>query len=161
MKFSYTSALILSGIVWVIVGVGLLVKGYNYALQMVNLHDINLINEMSRHQFHVAQRKLLTVAMISTVIGYLKGRFVLSKTVDRFFKRIAKLDEPLSLNQIFTKRYIVLILTMMTLGMGLRFLELPYIVKAVIDFAVGSALIYGGYKYFKTAQLLKRELPEE
>lgn len=143
MKFSYVSALIFSGIVWFVIGVNLCLKGYQYAI-------------------HVTEAFYEPLWMILTgiVLGYMKGRFALSKAINRFIRHMVQYEEPLRISEIFSLRYIAIIGVMMTLGILMKVSSIPMQIKAVIDFTVGSALFYGSIRYFKKAAEFKRELPE-
>jgi hypothetical protein len=86
-----------------------------------------------------------------SLVGFLKGRLVLSKTVKRITKRIYSLQAPVGFKDAFPVSYWLLIGFMMTLGMGLKFLPISIDIKGAIDVAIGSALVNGAMLYFRTA----------
>ena len=91
------------------------------------------------------------VVSVGVFVGFCKGRFVLSKTAKRVCLRILSLESPIRFKQVYGLSYALLILGMMGIGMGLRFLPIPMDLRGMIDVAVGSALITGSMFYFRTA----------
>jgi hypothetical protein len=118
------SYLIFSGCTWFFIGAFLLYKG------------IRFISQSGLNTAYVA---------MAVGIGFLKGRFVLSKTVKRVQSRLATLQEPIRFKDAYSKSYWILIGAMMCLGMLLKIV--PFGIRGVIDVAVGSALIYGAMLY--------------
>ena len=140
---TYVRALIFSGIIWVVVGTSLALKGIQYSVISANNSDA----------------KLLSIFILGAVLGYLKGRFVLTKSVARYMRHIVQFEEPLKFTQLFPKSYLVLVGVMMCLGMSMRHIPIPLDIKGCIDIAVGVALYYGSIVYFKKARLFQSELP--
>jgi hypothetical protein len=91
---------------------------------------------------------------IAIPVGYLKGRYVLSKTVGRMMHRIASLSTPITFWNVYPFSYWFLIAGMMALGVLCRFL--PNQVRGFVDLAIGSALVYGAFLYFR-APLVSEE----
>jgi hypothetical protein len=87
------------------------------------------------------------------MIGFAKGRLVLSKTVDRVVKRIRSLQVPIRASQIYARSYWILIGSMVALGFAMRFLPIPLDARGLIDVAIGSALVNGAMLYFRAARL--------
>jgi hypothetical protein len=90
---------------------------------------------------------------IALLVGFIKGRFVLSRTVRRISLRLAALPEPIRFVDAYPKSYWLLLASMMALGFLLRLVPLE--VRGFIDVAVGSALLNGAMLYFRSA----REFP--
>ncbi|HIE64355.1 MAG: hypothetical protein ABGX83_09595 [Nitrospira sp.] len=84
---------------------------------------------------------------IALCIGFIKGRFVFRKVARRYIKRIQALPEKSPVYMTFSLKSWGLILCMMALGMILRALETPHLVRGVIDIAVGLALVLGSKNY--------------
>ncbi|HEY4255173.1 MAG TPA: hypothetical protein VGM34_02370, partial [Chlamydiales bacterium] len=84
------------------------------------------------------------------LVGFIKGRFVLSKTVQRIVKHIASAPEPISFRNVYPKSYLLLLASMMCLGFVLRFVPIEW--RGFIDIAVGSALMNGAMLYFRAAR---------
>ena len=149
MKISYVNALIFSGIIWLIVGFSLAFKGVNYALSASGATVGSFSGPM------------LAMILSGVILGYLKGRFILSKTVKKYVQYIVQFDEPLKITQLFPKRYLLVVGIMMVLGMSMKVLPIPFAAKSVIDFTVGVALFYGASLYFGVARTFSKELPKE
>ena len=87
---------------------------------------------------------------LGLLIGFFKGRFVLSKTVKRVVARIKELPLPIRLKDAYAKSYWILIGSMMALGMVFRFLPISTDIRGTIDITIGSALMNGAMLYFRS-----------
>ncbi|MBS0604000.1 MAG: hypothetical protein JSS60_03065 [Verrucomicrobia bacterium] len=160
MHLSKTTWIAISGVVWFIVGVGLLTLGLNFIVfkaQMEAHETTSLIAKMApvaggREQAALA---LITIGLI---IGFIKGRFVLVKTVRRVVERILKLELPIKFSEVYSKGYLILIGGMILLGMSMKWLGLPAEVRGLIDVAIGSALMNGATAYFRVALAVNKEM---
>jgi hypothetical protein len=131
-------------------GVFLLYKGLHLVTQAAFLSD-SLCYKM-RTLFGSAQHAATAFMAIGLIVGFLKGRFVLSKTVRRVVLRIASLPLPIRLKDAYSRSYWILIGSMVALGMFFRFLPIPVDIRGVIDLAIGSALVNGAMLYFRAAR---------
>lgn len=86
---------------------------------------------------------------VGLVIGFIKGRFVLAKTVSRVVSRIASLPLPIRFSDAYSRSYWILIGSMVVLGMSFKFLPISAELRGVIDVAVGFALMNGALLYFR------------
>ncbi len=160
MKLGHVSAIVVSGALWFFVGCMLLFKGLFLIVQSLALYSLSgqtslpLLNTTIKYLSNPQTAAAYLVA-ISVVVGYLKAKFVLSKTAKRNVTRLLSMPSPLHLKDLFTVSYMILIAFMAGLGMTLRFIPIYPDVKAVIDIAVGFALIYGFILYLKYAAALK------
>ncbi|MEC9422841.1 MAG: hypothetical protein VYC01_00695, partial [Nitrospinota bacterium] len=116
--------------------------------------------EMEQHATKIA----ITISGIAAgLIGLIKGKFVLSKTAQRNKNRIYNLDDPVGLQDIFSKPFYFLIPMMMGLGILLRSYNQylgGYIVVAAIYCGIGMALIFSSRVYwFTEPQIRKSENP--
>lgn len=136
------SWIIFSGAVWILIGFMLMYKG----LQFLSLAQ--------------TEHKTLYMA-IGLMIGFLKGRFVLVKTVRRVVMRIASLPSPIRYKDVYAPSYYFLILGMMGLGMLLKFLPIGMEIRGMIDVAVGSALMNGAMFYFRVARVYDKSFPSQ
>lgn len=132
MKISHTKAIVLSGALWFAIGFMLLYKGIRLLMEVPN-------------------QTALVLVVISLAIGFVKGRFILSKTVARVTNRIISHPNPIALTQIYAPSYYIIILSMVALGISFKFFPIPPIAKGMIDLAIGSALMNGGQQYFRKA----------
>jgi hypothetical protein len=130
----HKSWIALSGFIWAVVGFLLLYKGLNY---------LSLIPDQKQATWWMAGGLL---------VGFIKGRFVLSKTVDRISARIAALPLPISIKNVYPKGYLLLLASMMVIGFALRLVPIEW--RGAIDVAVGSALLNGSMLYFRAARSL-------
>jgi len=114
-----------SGLLWLVGGVFLLHKG------------VSLVGSS-------------WLLFLGVALGFIKGRMVFAKTVQRIVKRIRSLSLPIRISQVYPPVYLAVIGVMVLFGVGLRFV--PEQVRGVIDVAVGSALIQGAILYFRAAR---------
>lgn len=140
----------LSGFTWFLVGIFLLYKGLRLIAEAAFLSG-SLCHKMSPLVGSAQQAASLLMAS-GLIIGFFKGRFVLSKTVKRVVLRIVSLPLPIRLKDAYSPSYWILIGSMMALGMFFRFLPLPIDVRGTIDLAIGSALVNGAMLYFRAAR---------
>lgn len=154
MKLSPTAAIISSGAFWLIIGLFLLIKGLNLIVLATHAQHFAvkaaLIPHLASWVGGIEQGALVLIAF-GLLIGLVKGRFVLAKTVKRVVAHILSLAPAIKLNEIYTTRYLLLIACMVMLGVGIRFLGLPADIHGLIDVAIGSALINGAMVYFRFA----------
>jgi len=119
----------ISGLIWAFVGVLLLYKG---------LQILGALSYPEQATWLVAGGLL---------VGFIKGRFILSKTVNRITARLNSLEQPIRFVDAYPKSYWLLLSAMMGIGVLLRLV--PREVHGFIDVAVGSALINGAMLYFR------------
>jgi hypothetical protein len=125
---------IVSGAIWAVIGVWLLYKGLNF---------LSLSPDRSRASW------LIGAALL---VGFIKGRFVLAKTVQRIVAHIASAPEPVRFASVYPKSYFILLAGMMCLGFFLRLVPIEW--RGFIDVAVGSALMNGAMLYFRASRSL-------
>lgn len=150
MQITHRTAITLSGILWLSVGLMLLTIGlglFNGILQ--GLH-VNL-PLMSFFSLFTAEPDypLLFLIVAALILGHFKGRFVLKKSAQRAVSRIQTLNNPTPVTQVYSKAYFFLILGMMFLGFSIRWLGVPADIRGFIDVTVGAALINGSLIYFR------------
>ncbi len=133
---SHRAWISISGLIWAVAGILLLYKGLKI---LSDLPDKDVA---------------LWAIAAGLFIGFLKGRFVLSRTVQRISKRILFLPTPIQFIDAYPKSYWILISSMMALGVVMRFV--PNLWHGFIDVAVGSALINGAMLYFRVNRELAK-----
>lgn len=145
IRLSRKTLIFLAGALWFAVGCMLMTIGIRLILGKISSPSVTLFA-------HLLQSKeeggLLFIAL-ALFVGYMKGKFVLSKAARRQVQRIAALQEPLSLTSLYSKGYYFLIPLMIALGISLRFF-CPDDIRGAIDIAVGSALLHGASSYFRS-----------
>lgn len=157
MRLGYIPAIMLAGLIWLIVGSLLTVKGIFLAASLVNEPYpafISYINSVCKN----IENSILYLVLGALTIGFLKARFVFAKTVKKFVARILLTPSPLKLKNVFSVKYLILIGSMMLLGMLMKVLPIAKDVRTFIDLTVGTALINGALQYFRQAALLKTEI---
>lgn len=149
MKIRQNVAIALSGILWMGVGIFLLVKGFSLILTP---EDGSKPSSLYSYMFYLSsnpQQAALLLICLGLFIGFLKGRFILSKTALRIVRRIQNLSNPCSVFSIYSISYLLLLSSMIILGISFKWLPIPFDVKGVIDVAIGSALTNGSSFYFR------------
>jgi hypothetical protein len=143
MKIKQTQAIIFSGTIWFGIGLMLLAKGLNFII--LGTGD--------------SGKDTLAVGLVATslLVGFFKGRFVLVKSAKRILARIASKPNPFPLSQLYPLSYYLIILSMVALGVSIRFLPIPVEVRGAIDVAIGSALMNGSLFYFREAIALSKK----
>lgn len=132
MKVRHSTAFVFSGVTWFGIGLMLLSKGLNFLIQGGN------------------ENSLIFVA-IALMVGFLKGRFVLSKTVKKMEARISAKSNPFPIKELYPQSYYILIGSMVLLGLIVRFAPFNITVRGAVDVAIGSALMNGAFLYFRQA----------
>ena len=142
--------IILPGLVWLFSGFMLLYKGLHFIADAI-LQTHSLCFRM-QHLFGTAQQAATVFIGLGLLVGYVKGRFVLVKSVRRIVKRIDLLPYPIRFSQAYHPSYWLLIASMIALGVSLRFLPIALDIRGFIDVAIGSALINGSMLFFRAAR---------
>ncbi len=160
MNLSKTAWIVISGMIWFIVGIGLLTLGMNFIVSIAQSSfqgGSPLINWLSSFAGGSEQGALALITF-GLIVGFIKGRFVLAKTSKRIVNRILALEDPVSFSKIYSKGYFFLIGGMVLLGMSMKWLHLPLEIRGFIDVAVGSALMNGASAYFRSAFAVHKQL---
>lgn len=130
----------IAGLIWTVVGAGLLTMGSVFWFHLPYLGDLD-----ARH---------LAIGMAAIALGLVKGRFVLDKTAGRVIARTEDLKEPnplKSIFQMFGVKTIALIASMMGIGLALRMAGMSYEMRGLIYLAVGTALLWSCARYWSAA----------
>lgn len=155
MKFKHRTLIFISGLTWLIIGMSLLIMGIQFMMR--TLQDPSLL--LLSGKFSIikslaplvkgTENLIILVLSSALFVGYLKGRYVLSKSAKRQLQRIQGLPNPASLTLLYSKGYYILIASMMVLGMSLRFFPITLDTRGAIDVAIGAALINGSLLFFR------------
>jgi hypothetical protein len=156
-KVSHAMLIFLSGFVWLAVGCFLLPLGLNFIVETLLKENSGqphpILNFLAPYAGGLEPAALIWIA-ITLLIGFLKGRRVFAKSVNRSVSRILALPNPAPLSKIYTPSYYILLGSMVLLGVLVRFAPLD--IRGGVDVAVGSALINGAVLYFRQAWLARR-----
>jgi len=151
---SHRTLYILSGAVWMIIGVMLLNLGIGFLMHGVSATGFTQEGYSSlftsvASMTSSSENAAIALVAIAFFIGIAKGRLVMQKAAMKTSLRLAKLQNPTSLSNLYSKSNLLIIAVMMTLGMSMKYLALPYDIRGIIDTAVGCALIQGALCYFR------------
>lgn len=158
MRLSTSSAIVCMGVLWLLIGLFLLMKGLNLLVFATHAEHFGI------HQVWIArlaplvggsERSALILIFTALLIGLVKARFVLVKTIKRVVERILSFAPAIPWSKLFSTRYLLLMGLMIAMGISLRFLGLPADVHGLIDVAIGSALVNGSMIYFRLAILAR------
>lgn len=152
----YRGWIAFSGFTWLFMGSFLIYKGVK--LLGDSLLESNSLSVRFQDTLGSPYQTATLLIGVGLIIGLLKGRFVLSKTVGRVVCRIVSLPLPVRFKDVYAPSYLALIGSMMALGMGFKYLPIPMDLKGAIDIAIGSALINGAMIYFRVAQSMKSSI---
>ena len=150
VNLSHRNWIAISGFVWLAVGAFLLYKGLHLIADGVIKAD-TLCFKM-QGLFGSPQQSGTALIAGGLLLGFIKGKLVLSKTVRRVALRISSLPLPIRFSSVYAPSYWILIGSMMALGMILKVFPIPIDIRGFIDTAVGSALINGAMLYFRAAR---------
>ena len=158
LTLSHKNWITFSGITWLLIGGGLFTKGIFLILGGISLEEstaaLPFLHNLAVLTGGIEQAAVVIIAC-ALLIGRLKARMVLSKTINRVITHIKKQKDPLFISSVYQRNYFILIGSMMFLGMALKRV-IPYPdVMGAIDLAIGSALIQGGVGYFREGVFLK------
>ena len=158
MKITPFKALMISFATWLLIGVFLLQKGLKLLVGVAHSQESGYFTQLLGNTIGSKEHAALLFITVALMIGFLKGRFVLSKTVARISNRFFSYGEYMTLKQLYPFYYVAIIFSMMLMGMLLRFTPLSGEVKGIVDVAVGSALINGAMQYFRVAFTKGRDI---
>lgn len=156
-KCTHRALIFLAGLAWLGIGIFLLSLGISFILNMTSVtrHHFSFVTLLSKY---IANPQNVASLLLGAAlfIGYLKGRYLLSKSAYKQILRIRALPNPASLKYLYSKGYYLLILSMISLGMLLRFLPIAIDVRGFVDVAIGSALINSAMIYFRASLILEK-----
>lgn len=151
MEITRNTHLKVAFFIWGLVGTGLLIAGGAFLFGNRSLSVLN--GEMAVSW----QAEIIGVA-IALVIGFIKGRFVLTKVARKYIARILTLPESSPFYMTFSPKSWFMVLGMMLLGRLIRALGAPHLLVGSIYVAVGFALVLGCLTYIKTPQARQAHL---
>lgn len=150
MKYSHRTWIAISGVMWLIVGALLLIKGLSYIVgAKASLYTPSSLLNFIINWTGTLEKAALFVISLALLVGFVKGRFILKKTVRRVVDRILAQPAPVHFRDVYSKKYFGLLLSMMLLGMLFKWLPIGLVIKGFIDVAIGSSLINGAFLYFR------------
>jgi hypothetical protein len=160
IKLKHTSLIVISGLIWLGIGIYLLQLGINLLMASCIHSELSAnghypaVTYLSAYVGNREGAALILVAL-GLFIGGIKGRYVLGKSARRGVDRILAFPNPTSLGNIYSVKYYLLLVLMMSLGISIKFLGIAGDIRGVIDITIGSALTNGSMYYFRFVQSLK------
>jgi hypothetical protein len=157
-KVKHATMVFISGLVWLIVGCALLPLGLNFITEGIlnqnHLQNYPILNFLAPYSGGIEQAALILI-VFALAIGFLKGRFVFAKSVQRSVNRILSLPNPAKIHHIYSLSYYLLLGSMLFLGFLVKFL--PIDLRGIVDVIIGSGLINGAVLYFRQAWALRQQ----
>ncbi|MBS0606031.1 MAG: hypothetical protein KF898_06735 [Parachlamydiales bacterium] len=159
MKLNHFKLILFSGLVWFGIGIYLLSLGMHFIVGTATsaVNDTSSLIALFSPIAGSREQAGLLLIVLGLMLGFLKGRFVLSKTVQRVVQRIISLPLPIKISQVYGVRYLALIGFMVLLGMSLKWFKLPLEVRGLVDVAIGSALMNGALGYFRLGFAFRKQ----
>lgn len=158
-KVRHATLIAFSGLIWFAIGCLLLSLGLNFIVATLLRENYSmfhpLLDFMGSYAGGADQAALVLIVM-ALLVGFLKGRTVLSKSVQRNVNRIKTLPNPVNVMKIYPLSGYLLIGSMILIGMLVRLVPLD--IRGAIDVAIGSALINGAMLYFRQAFYLRAKV---
>ena len=130
------TSLVLVGVIWSLVGIGLSIAGINWLLSMS------------------FSQKMIIFLSAGVIIGILKGKFILKKVALKYYKRseviqFNKSDMFFGWAKMLGIRGFILIGLMMAMGSYLRHSNIDRPILGIIYLAVGIALVYASKIFYE------------
>ncbi len=145
MQITRNTHLKVAFFIWGLVGTGLLIAGGAFLFGDRSLSVLNGETAVSW------QAEGIGLA-IAGLIGFIKGRFVLTKVARKYIARIKTLPESSPFYMTFSRKSWVMVGGMMLLGRVIRAMGAPHLVVGSIYVAVGFALVLGSRTYINTSK---------
>jgi hypothetical protein len=155
LRFKQKTLIFISGVFPFTVGFFLIKMGFN--LLVTASSEMEVYTKVSYPLlslfvsiFSSHQTALFMLILLACFIGYMKGKYVISRTTKRNIIRLQSLPQPIRITQLYTVPYYILVAGMMGLGLLMNAAGVPKDVRGLIDSAVGFALIEGSLLAFRT-----------
>jgi hypothetical protein len=120
---------------WLTGGLVLSIRGINFLFDSPALGNLAL---------------MAGLVLAALIIGFGKGKFVLSKTSAKNIERINQFSEPRKPIQVYSMRSWIIITLMVGISLALNFFQIDYIVRGPINLGIGFALIVSSMVYLKS-----------
>lgn len=157
-KFRASALIAFSGLIWFGAGLYLLQLGLHFLVESAKLANNDLyVGPLLSLLAPIGSfdQAILLLVVVGLSIGFLKGKFVFSRTVTKTVERILSFKPPVPFIKMYSAKYCILLGCMMLLGMSFKVLGFSFDVRGLVDIAIGSALINGSILYFRQAVATK------
>lgn len=149
-------ALLLSGATWFSIGVFLMCKGLGFLVELASPGKKAPVIDALQSLSGGREQAILVLICLGLLIGFFKGRVVLSKTVQRMSTHFFSFAQGIPLSKLYPLSYYILISFMVILGISLKWMPIPQEVRGTIDVTIGSALTNGAVLYLRAAIFKKK-----
>lgn len=126
---------------WLIGGLVLCIRGTQFLTDSAAMSNIPLFAGL---------------VIAALVIGFGKGKFVLSKTSTKNIERIDQFTEPKKPIQVYSTRSWIIIALMVGISIALNVFKVENIVRGPINLGIGFALIISSLAYLKALSPTKQ-----
>lgn len=159
LSFSKRSLTAVAGVVWLLVGLGLFIKGINLLSMAVQATEKRgpLIEYFEALFSGAVMPGVIFLVGMGLLVGWMKGRFLLIKSVHRTVQRLSGLKGLIPLFKLYRLQDCLLVAVMIGLGKLMQWIHCPNDLRGLINIAVGSALVSGATLYFRFAIKEKAE----
>lgn len=156
IKLNHSTLIFISGIIWLVIGCFLFSLGINFIVDALDQEGaVPVLEKLSLKMKLETTIVAILWIVFAVLVGWIKGYYILSRSVKKGVDHILALPNPAPLIHIYKKGTYLLIGGMMLLGYILRFAS--WDIRGGTDVAVGFALIQGAILYFRQAFITKQQ----
>ena len=164
MKMKRSSLLLLSGSIWLAIGIMLVNLGSSFLVKSLEIakktpDETPLLHFLGAY-ISSPENVAILIITLAIFIGYIKGNSVMKKQAIRTYDRIFALPHHNSITKLYTKKNLLIIAFMMSLGFLMKFCKVSPDIRGFVDIAVGSALIQGSMHQFRYVKHIKKNEEE-
>ncbi|HEY9686275.1 MAG TPA: hypothetical protein V6C52_04795 [Coleofasciculaceae cyanobacterium] len=107
------------------------------------------VNFLFAEPAHPAATLMVVIVLVSLIIGWGKGQFVLSKTSRRNIERIDAFTQPMRPIYVYGTRSWIIIGLMVLISVALNILNVALLWRGAVNLAIGAALLISSLAYLK------------
>ena len=152
VHLSHKTLMLIAGVLWLAIGLYLMPLGLRYLEACLTNPGYTPLLALLQGFVSSPDYALVFIIAVALVIGQMKGRVILSKSANREVTRIRSLPDPSPLLHLFSGRFYLLMVIMMSLGMAMTLFSVPLDIRGLIDVIVGVALIQGSLVYLRSSR---------
>lgn len=171
LRFKPSTLIFFSGLLWIGVGFSLLVRGLDFLMQSTIDTRVLLGGDMPfqaplfLHKIApmaggVEEAAVIAIAL-ALFLGYLKGNYVLARSIARLVTRLSTFQGKVPLYQVYPPKYYILLGSMILMGISMRWLGLPQDLRGLVCTAIGSALLNGSLIQFRYCLAIRKVQKDE
>lgn len=149
------TAVFISGVSWLFVGIFLLMKGMKLIVQVIESNTSDgLCNYLTQWTSGLEQSGSFLIA-IGVFFGFFNSRLFLRRTALKLVSRISQLSEPISFKEMIEKKTLFTVAFMIFIGFILRILPIGVDIYGTVLVMVGSSLVSGAFAFFRYSSYVK------